>query len=354
MRLSILQILNRPALTGGMENYVFNLSLKLREKGHRVVLALKKGTDFFDEAARNGFEIIPITRGGALQPYNIYSIFRALRRTGFDILHAHTGNDYWPPLIAKWIAGKSGARVFVTRHVLSPPKGFSTRFYFQHVDTICVSNAVLEVMKKFSSEGSRLHMVYPGIDTARFSPGNGTPSYRGPEPGFVVGTMHKWFSRCVRIIGRALAEMPDVRFVVAGDLKPDELKSISQIDASGRVRTLGLIRNMPDFYRSVDAFMFPSFDEAFGMVVAEALAMGVPAVSASTGGAAEIYRDGECGFLVDASDAGGYVSALKKIAGDRALYERLSSNAKAVGASFGLERMASAIESIYLNSIQTR
>ncbi|HNY13217.1 MAG TPA: glycosyltransferase family 4 protein, partial [Candidatus Wallbacteria bacterium] len=134
MGIKILQIINRPAITGGMERYALDLSKFLKKRGHEVFMAVRGGTDLAMAVDEAGIKRIPITRGGAIQPYNVFSIARAILAEKFDILHAHTGNDYWPPLLAKWLTLNRSARVFVTRHILSPPRGFSSRFYFQNVD----------------------------------------------------------------------------------------------------------------------------------------------------------------------------------------------------------------------------
>lgn len=61
---------------------------------------------------------------------------------------------------------------------------------------------------------------------------------------------------------------------------------------------------MASFYKSVDLFIFPSTEESFGVVVPEALVHGIPmAVFSDVGGAIDLVRDGENGFILgDQSD----------------------------------------------------
>jgi glycosyltransferase involved in cell wall biosynthesis len=65
----------------------------------------------------------------------------------------------------------------------------------------------------------------------------------------------------------------------------------------------------PDFYRSLDAFFYRTgtSTEAYGRVVVEAMAAGLPVVAHEHGGYAEVMRDGVSGFLIrsqeDAYDA---------------------------------------------------
>ncbi len=354
-KLNVLQIINRPSITGGMELYAFNLSRELRKSGHAVTMALRPETEFYEAARSENFDIIPITRGGALQPYNIFSIFKFMLGGRCDILHAHTGNDYWPPLLAKWLAFSKKSRVFVTRHILSAPRGFSSKFYFQHVDTVCVSNAVYQVMRDFSAKGSRLKLIYPGINAGDFlTPANG-PFYREKfgisSSEYVIAAMHKWFEKSFPIISKILEEFRDIKVIMAGELKKHEIAAIEASPFRERIHICGVIKNMADFYKSADLFLFPSFDEAFGLVVVEALAAGLPVLTAASGGASEIFEDGSCGFKIPVEDITGYCEAVNRIKSDRAFAEKLSGNASAAAVNFNISKMTLEIEAAYYESL---
>lgn len=354
-KLSVLQIINRPTITGGMELYAFNLSRELRKAGHCVTLALRPKTEFYEAARKENFEIIPITRGGALQPYNIYSITRFLLKNNCDILHAHTGNDYWPPLLAKWLTFSTKTRVFVTRHILSAPRGFSSKFYFQHANTICVSRAVYQTMLNFSAKGSKLNLIYPGIDLKKFIGNSVNAAYRDKfninKNEYVIAAMHKWFDKSFIIMQKILENFADIKIIIAGELKKHEIAMIENSPHRGRIHICGVIKNMAEFYRSADLFLFPSFDEAFGLVVTEAMAAGLPVITAATGGASEIFENGSCGYKIDIEDIGGYLSAVAKIKNEPALAERLGKTAAEAALNYGIARMTAEIEKVYYDSL---
>ena len=79
-----------------------------------------------------------------------------------------------------------------------------------------------------------------------------------------------------------------------------------------------------DFLSTLDAFYYrthPSYFEAFGRVVLEAMLCGVPVVAEARGGYASFIRHGENGFLFhDPRDAAAQLDALKS---DAALRERI-------------------------------
>jgi glycosyltransferase involved in cell wall biosynthesis len=59
----------------------------------------------------------------------------------------------------------------------------------------------------------------------------------------------------------------------------------------------------PALYRSADVFVLPAISEAFGRVVLEAMASGVPVIVSENTGAADTIEDGESGYVVPIRDA---------------------------------------------------
>jgi glycosyltransferase involved in cell wall biosynthesis len=70
------------------------------------------------------------------------------------------------------------------------------------------------------------------------------------------------------------------------------------------------------------AFLFPSFEEAFGLPVLEAMASGVPVITSQGTGAAEVV--GNCGICVDPTDTNAIAEALLAVSTDTSLHDRLA------------------------------
>jgi glycosyltransferase involved in cell wall biosynthesis len=84
-------------------------------------------------------------------------------------------------------------------------------------------------------------------------------------------------------------------------------------------------------------------DEPFGMVLIEAMAVGVPVVAPSTGGPAEIVEDGETGFLYPPGDVGAAAERVMRLLRDRELAERMSrAAAERARARYSVERQVAA------------
>lgn len=82
---------------------------------------------------------------------------------------------------------------------------------------------------------------------------------------------------------------------------------------------------LPKYYASADLLVAPSiinkngWQEAFGLIFAEALACGTAVIGTSTGGIKDIVRDGETGFLVEQKDPTALALAIQKFLDDPAL-----------------------------------
>jgi glycosyltransferase involved in cell wall biosynthesis len=88
---------------------------------------------------------------------------------------------------------------------------------------------------------------------------------------------------------------------------------------SGRLE----VDEMPARYRTAIIGVQPSFEEAFGLPVVEAMATGLPVVATRVGGLPEIVVDGVNGLLVPAGDAPALGAAIERLLADPELARRM-------------------------------
>ena len=94
--------------------------------------------------------------------------------------------------------------------------------------------------------------------------------------------------------------------------------------------------------------------EPFGQVIVEGMAAGLPVIAAAAGGPLEIIRDGEDGLLTPPGDVDALASALRRLADDPALRQRLGEAARAAAVRYSPERAAQALLAVYHQVLQGR
>ncbi len=166
------------------------------------------------------------------------------------------------------------------------------------------------------------------------------PLEHGPcalrEPGLVacVGRLHPCKGQDVLV--RALARLRDthpelrVEFVGDGPSRAECERLAAELGVADRCRFVGSVSHDAVFQRMASAavVVVPSRSEAFGLVNAEALAVGTPVVASRVGGIPEVVRDGVDGFLVPPDDDRLLAERLSLLLSDETLRRQMSGNAR--------------------------
>jgi glycosyltransferase involved in cell wall biosynthesis len=146
----------------------------------------------------------------------------------------------------------------------------------------------------------------------------------------------------------AVAELPDVTLVVAGD-GPDRValeRRARELGVDGRARFLGSVPRdgVLRLFRAADASVLSSSWENLPHTVLEALAVGSPVIATSVGGVPEVVRDGENGLLVPARDPQALAEAIRRFFADEDLRARLEAAAPGSIAGYTEDAVFSRIE----------
>jgi glycosyltransferase involved in cell wall biosynthesis len=151
----------------------------------------------------------------------------------------------------------------------------------------------------------------------------------------------------------ALTEERNLHFAFVGEGKSRAAyeAQASSIGISAHVTWTGLVQDpMGDgAFLAADVVCQASrWQEAFGLVIAEAMAFGKPVVAARTGGIPEIVNDGETGVLVDRGDVAALARAFVSLARQPELRQRLGSAGRLrAEAEFDVRKSAAQLVSIY-------
>jgi glycosyltransferase involved in cell wall biosynthesis len=162
------------------------------------------------------------------------------------------------------------------------------RLVLPHVSRVVApSRVLLDIMRgQWGLPESKTLYIANGIDTELFRPAERVPARKG---AVVVGTAarlrpEKRLDVLLHVIAQVSREH-NVRLDVAGDGPEREpLQRIANdLGIADRVRFLGNVENMPEFYRGLDVFALTSSTEQMPYAVLEAMASALPVVSTAVG-----------------------------------------------------------------------
>ncbi len=186
-------------------------------------------------------------------------------------------------------------------------------------------------LKGFDVDPAKVAAVLPGVEPA--APAAGLAE-RLPKSLLCVGTLTKRKGHLVLL--QALAQLQDLDWhltmVGSAAWDPDHAgridAMIDDLGLSSRITVVGEQdeAGLSGFYDRADLFALASHHEGYGMVLAEALARGLPIVSTTAGAIPDTVREG-AGRLVPPGDVEAFACALRDAMTDRQLYASLKEHA---------------------------
>ncbi|MBN2089376.1 glycosyltransferase, partial [candidate division KSB1 bacterium] len=151
-----------------------------------------------------------------------------------------------------------------------------------------------------------------------------------------------------------------IRFIMIGEatrgeeFEADLIKQkINELNLQDKLILTGYREDVPALLSAMDIFVFPSYAEAFGLVLIEAMAMKLPVVTANCDGVLDIVIENQTGELVPPKNVSNLIQAVEKLILDRKLRLFYSENGyKRVYNYFSEARMLDQLEGLYHRLIQ--
>lgn len=389
MRVLMISDVYFPRVTG-VSTSIQTFARELLLKGHEVTLIAPD----YGQDTQDPFEIIRIpSRYLPIDPEDRILRARQIRRhepslagRGFDLLHIQT------PFIAHYVGLGIAKRL-----KLPVVESYHTFFeeYFQHyvsfvptrwlqraaryfsvaqcnaVDALAVpSQAMLDVLEGYGVD-TQAAVIPTGIELKQFSHGDGQRFRRrygipANRPTLVIVSrlaFEKNIDFILRVLVRVKREVPDVLLVIAGDgpAKHDLERQAQRLGLADNTLFTGYLSrdgSLEDCYCAGSAFVFASRTETQGLVLLEAMALGVPVVSTAVMGTKEVLGDGR-GALIAEEDEEDFAGKAVRVLREPLLRERLSreatQQAQAWSAPALTERMLELYESVAdKRTIETR
>lgn len=232
------------------------------------------------------------------------------------------------------------------------------RFIPQAEVVVAVSRKVKRELVEHGVLPEQIRVIHNGVDLETFSPesesaGSGAnesvngetgvdlpPPDEAPTAVFAgdIQTPRKNLDSVLE----ALQDVPRLHLVVAGRTEGSPFPDLAdRLGVDDRTHFLGFRDDVEAVMRSSDLFVFPSRYEACTLVLLEAMASGLPVITAETAGGAELICD-DCGIVLDDPEDERLTTALQQLAERPHLRASMGRQARAQARRLSWSRMADA------------
>jgi len=305
----------------------------------------------------------------------------------YDVIHAH----YWlSGLVAESLRRCWGVKFVMTFHTLAELKNQvaeraqdresdlrlrSECHLCSVADRITANTSVekTQLVRLYGAGSSRIRVVPPGVDLARFRPIE--QSYARKVIGIPAHQRLILFAgRIERLKGidalfRAIAMLRERRTdwdwgkvsvaVIGGDPSAAGQQANEEMARLHALRSaLGLddviaflgARDqdvLQYYYAAAEVLVMPSHYESFGMVALEAMACGTPVIASDVGGLSTLVQHNKTGLRVRANDPGALARAIEQLLDDDALRRRMGHAAACYAEDYSWQRVVDLLLNVY-------
>lgn len=267
--------------------------------------------------------VIGIEKQGALDLRAIQQLVNVLKKDGFDLIHAHNGRTAWLAAIARCLA-RQGVLVS-TMHFIDPArstrrglKRFAGSLVHRFVRSqtaaiVAISDVVRDAaITRGDINKTQIHRIYNGVtqpsptldrDAAR-------ASLKLPHNTSVLITATRLQKeKSVPILIEAVNKLRErgvdhfkLLIVGSGSMQDELRDQITERGLSEWIKLLGFRKDVHDLMLAGDVLLHPASAEPFGLVLTEAMALGLPVIASDGGAAPEIVEDRKTGLIFRADD----------------------------------------------------
>jgi glycosyltransferase involved in cell wall biosynthesis len=315
--------------------------------------------------------------GGAAFLADFVKLVRFTRREKIDIIHV-TADKPRETFYGLILARLAGACYVVHLHMkIGPWISPLARWAMRHADGyIAVSDFVAHSAQEMGYARERIVHIANAMDlTGWHGDEAGGIALRqefgigADQPTLVlVGRLLPWKGQAALIeaLDYVRAEVPDVRLLIVGDDDPsafpgnglysEQLQAmVADLALKDNVIFTGHRADIPAILSASDVFSMPTFEEPFGLVFLEAMAMKMPVVAIESGGPAEIIEHGRTGFLSPPDDPQTLATNIITLLRDPQLRREMGEmGRRKVETGYTVRRLANSVEEFYLQLLGRR
>ena len=209
-----------------------------------------------------------------------------------------------------------------------------------------VSRFMARIVQQDLNLSRPVNIIYNGVDANHFTPETSSRSNTKEVRILFSGNLTRrkgahWLPSIAKQLQR------NVRiFYTQG------LRTRTGLASSSNLQPIGAVpfKDMPNYYRQMDVLLMPSVREGFGLVVAEAMASGLPVVASDCSAIPELVDNGKGGFLCPVGDVEAFAEKINLLSDSPKLRHEMGEyNRTKVEKMFTLDRMAKEYQELFEN-----
>ncbi len=224
---------------------------------------------------------------------------------------------------------------------------------------VAVSRAIEHKIADERPSTTPVSRIYNGVDLVRYDHTDPCctlrEEYSMPPEAQIVGVVarlehEKGHPTLLDAWPRVLRRVPNARLLVVGEgSRRAELEAqAAALGIVGSVVFTGRRDDVPAVTAALDVAVLPSYREAQGLTILEAMALSRPVIASAVGGIPEMIEDGRTGLLVPPHDEEALAAAIIRLLTDHAFADMLARGGHdLVHERFCVELMVYAVEEIY-------
>ncbi len=298
----------------------------------------------FAQVTLHGFDGRPTLR-------QLWKLRRSVNAHHYDLVHAHDAASQYVASMLRFM-GKT-PQVVMTFHRTSAADSAGWRNGIRNAVTVPAVGGVLTAsserrdyfLRSWFLRRPTVEVVPLGVDLNRFHPDPAAEASVRAELGIaaerpLVATVGhfgevKGVDLAIEAMITAARQFPTDRqphLVVLGTGSPDRIALIENLARQappGLISIMGQRSDPERFLAAARLLLHAPRNEAFGLVLIQAMAAGIPVVASRVGGIPDIVIDGEVGLLVAPEDPASAAAAVTRLLSDDPLRQRLADGALA-------------------------
>lgn len=362
-RIRVVEIL-ATGTNGGAQEHLYSLVTRMDHERYDVSIVSLSPGSAVRKLERAGFDVLVIDEPddaiavGALTAY--------LAEVRADVIHNHMFRAETVGTRAALALAEVGHRrpyVVSTIHssrIRSEEDRQHLRDLTPYMDQlIAVSKAIEHKLRDEERITAPVRLIYNGVDLSRYDrqePCCTLPEEYGLEPGSqLVGVVarlepEKGHPTLLEAWPEVLRSCPHSYLLIVGEGSRRELleAQVRDLRIAHRVVFTGRRDDIPAVTAALDVAVLPSYREAQGLTILEAMALSRPVVASDVGGIPEMITDGVTGLLVPPHDVTALASAIIRLLRDHPYADTLGrAGHDLVHDRFCIELMVAAVQTIY-------